>query len=817
MSARPLYVGIDLGTTNSAAAVFDGEAVSVVRNAQGGLLTPSVVRIDVRGNVSVGARARRFLDADPAHTRSEFKRLMGTTHVLDFGDAGTRKPEQLAAEVLRSLRSDVKDQSGVEPECAVVSVPALFELPQTAATSEAARLAGFTRVEMIQEPVASALAAGWSAEQSTGAWLVYDLGGGTFDVSLLETQEGLLRVIGHDGDNFLGGRDFDAAIVDWLIERVADQTGVRIDRANPSHAGALRRLGSLAEEAKIDLSRRDQSDLVLAGLQVDGANIDVEATLERGVFERLIGAFVDRSLTICDRLLRTHGLSPSALERVVLVGGPTVIPRLRERVGEALRAPFGEGFDPMTLVAQGAALFAAAAALDARPRERRSPQQDGPRVWLQHPAMTPDLSPFVVGKLLSDAGQVRNVRLRRNDGEWTSEPEALDAEATFSVMVRLLPRRTNEFTVEGIGTDGRIVPLSPSTLTIVHGVAIGEPPLSRSIGVALANNAVQVYVERGAPLPMRRTFRHRTVETVGPELDAYALRIPFVQGEFPWAHLCRLVGSLEIPSRALHATLPAGSEIEVTIELDRGGRLQARARIESLNQVFDQVAQLVVPSLGVDDLAAAVDQARLRVNELRMRAFRDGGGATLKALGDAETVIAEAARAAQAAQGGDADSAEKARRLLVDLNGLIEAQESERAWPELEARVREEQAIALSWLGVHGTDAERSAGSRSVASIDRALSARNPQEVERQLRLLRRLGNAAYFREPDSWSWEFDALAARASEAQDLKRATELVDQGKRACRQGDDKTLQSVVRQLWKLLPGDPEERKLSHQSGVR
>lgn len=260
-SPPPRYVGIDLGTTNSSAAIFDGTQVDLVRNAQGATITPSVVRIDARGNVTVGARARRQLDQDSENVRTEFKRLMGTSHKLHFSAAGVDKlPQELSAEVLRVMREDVRAQCGVMPERAVISVPALFELPQTAATSEAARLAGFERVEMIQEPVASAMAAGWKADESRGPWLVYDLGGGTFDVSLLETQEGLLRVVGHDGDNFLGGRDFDAAIVDWAIERLAADSGGTISRANPAHSTALRRLRAAAEEAKIDLTRDREAE-----------------------------------------------------------------------------------------------------------------------------------------------------------------------------------------------------------------------------------------------------------------------------------------------------------------------------------------------------------------------------------------------------------------------------------------------------------------------------------------------------------------------------------------------------------------------------
>src|ERR1041385_8111405 len=181
MAETPLYVGIDLGTTNSAAAVFDGERVACSRNAQGAWVTPAVVRLDKQQRVTVGTRARRFLEQDPANTAAEFKRLMGTGKPIEFPGPGVaKKPEELSAEILKALKQDIADQIGVPIERAVISVPALFELPQSAATSEAARLAGFARVELLQEPIASALAAGWRADDDGGGtWVGVDPGGGT--------------------------------------------------------------------------------------------------------------------------------------------------------------------------------------------------------------------------------------------------------------------------------------------------------------------------------------------------------------------------------------------------------------------------------------------------------------------------------------------------------------------------------------------------------------------------------------------------------------------------------------------------------------
>jgi molecular chaperone DnaK len=818
-----VYLGIDLGTTNSAACVFDGERVDLVRNAQGGNLTPSVVRIDPRGTVTVGVRARKMIDRDPENVRAEFKRLMGSPHALTFpASRQTKKPEELSAEVLRAIREDVRAQVGLLPERAVISVPALFELPQTAATSDAARLAGFERVELIQEPVASAVAAGWKAEESTGPWLVYDLGGGTFDASLLETQDGLLRVVGHDGDNFLGGRDFDVAIVDWAIERIASESGVTITRADPTHAAPLRRLRAAAEDAKIELTRAREAEIAIPGLEVGEHEIEVALVLDRGTLERLVEPLVMRSIAVCQRLLAAHGIAAGrgALSRVVLVGGPTAMPMLRERVGDALGAPFGEGLDPMTLVAQGAALYAASVALDARPSPAApAAARTGAKVWLQYPAMSADLNPYLVGKLVdpADRERVASVVVRRMDGAWSSEPERVDAEGTFAVLTSLAARVSNRLAIEGRTPDGSEVPLSPSEITIVHGVTIGDPPLSRSVGVALASDRVRVFFERGSPLPMRRTFALRTVEALVPADPQGSLRVPIVQGEFPLAHLCRVVGELEIRARDLRAALPADSPVEVTIELDRGGRLQANARVPRTAQVFDQVIHLVAGSVPLEELGPRLADLGRRLAALRAKAFKHGAKSAIEKLAPADAMAAQGMRDEEAARGGDADAVEKVQRLLVDFDALLADAEAALAWPDLDAKMRHRTTMAAAWLGQFGTPEERKLLTESLAALERARVAQSPHEVDRHLNAIVLLGEAAYLRRPGAWADELEFAAAKANESTDPKRALRLVDEGRAAASRGDDAAVERAVRALWGLLPEDAQDRALGHGSGVR
>ncbi|ACY12883.1 Hsp70 family protein [Haliangium ochraceum] len=819
-SERPFYAGFDLGTTNSAAAVFDGEQITLVRNAQGSALTPSVVRIDGKGRTTVGVRARRYLDSDPDNTRSEFKRLMGTDKPLDFPAAAlTRTPQELAAQILGALRADVRDQLGILPTRAVIAVPALFELPQSNATAEAARLAGFERVELLQEPVASALAAGWRAEDMNGAWLVYDIGGGTFDVSLLETRDGLLRVVGHDGDNFLGGRDFDAAVVDWMIERLAEDDDLRLDRGNPEHAAALQVLRRVAEEAKIELSRVDEAVLAPPQpLQVGDTALEFELTLDRDTLERLCAPVVDRSLDVCRRLLEAQGLTPGQVERAVLVGGPTVAPFVRARIERELGVQVSEGHDPMTLVAQGAAIYAATANLDARP-EKRAPAAGGHHVWLQYPAVSSDLTPHVVGRVTTRAqpGAPTKLRLVRKDGAWTGAETAIDGEGGFVTIVDLAPRKANVFTIEATDATGATVAVHPDEFTIVQGITISDPPLSRSVGVALASDHVHVYFERGAALPVRRTFTHFTVETVAKGAEQSVLKIPIVQGEFSRAHLCRLVGSLEIGGARVSDTVPSGSPVEVTIELDRGGRLSASALVPATGQVFEEVAHLLVPTADPEVLSASLADLRKRVVELRTEAFRKGWSEGLELLEGTEEQLEAIEHDVIATRGGDEDAGQKARRSLLELDAAIGEVELRRRWPELEEKAMGELAWASDWVSRYGTAAEKQLLEEVGNAVSTARSSHNPGELERQLRVLRRLGNAAFHRHPEAWQWLFEGAASKLSSATDLPKAQALVDQGKAAITRGDEVALRGVVEQLWRLLPIDVQTRRLGFDSGIR
>jgi molecular chaperone DnaK len=828
-----IHVGIDLGTSNSAIALFDGNAVSVVPNAVGETLTPSVVRIDGRGRRTVGRRAHPGLETDPANTRGEWKRLMGTADRLPFEAAGAALlPEELSAEVIRSLLADVRDAAGFLPRAAVISTPALFELPQSHATTRAGRLAGLEEIVLIQEPIASAIAAGWR-DGDDGTWLVFDLGGGTLDVSLLETAEGRLRVLDHAGDNFLGGKDIDAALVGWAIGRLG-RDGAAFDAGRSDGRGRrLRaRLRAACELAKIALSRAAQTT-ILAPDPAAGADGDAtrEIDISREELDALTAPFIGRGLGAVRSLLARNQRTPEDVARVVLVGGPTLMPGLRARVGEMFGGRIAAGVDPMTIVARGAALYAGSVGLEATPAARGSVPGSGLATRVEHPSVTADLEPFVVGRCLPGTGQALpdRVRIEREEGggaggtKWTSADVALSPEGSFVVQVRLERARRNAFCVRAFDRAAGEVALATRDFAIVHGLSVGDPPLARAIGVARADDSTYIYFAKGTPLPARRTFAHQTVKAIAAGSDDDALAVPVVQGESHRAHRNRLVGMLHL--RGVARDLPAGSRIEVTLELDRSGQLATRADVPGTGQTFEDVAFVLVPTATVETAARELAATNGRAAEVQRRTFQLGVPAAVQAISEVSALLAEADRALPAARGGDADAAQKLHRLLIDASTALDDAEALLEWPDLDAEARRCKLTYTPMVAQWGTPAEQQLYEQELEAAGLARRRNNAAELELHLDAMRALGRAAYCRDPHSMSDAIDWAAAHVTEALDVTAASSLLDRARALQAQGlaadpaggGLRALRALVAEIWDLFPASPELRARSFDSGVR
>ncbi len=346
-------IGIDLGTTNSAVAVLEGGQAEIIANAEGERVTPSVVAFSKEGERLVGQVAKRQAVTNAQRTVRSMKRKMGSTYraKINGKDYG---PEEISAMVLQKLKKDAESYLGEEVKQAVLTVPAYFSDSQRQATKDAGKIAGLEVLRIINEPTAAALAYGLDKGEDHTV-LVFDLGGGTFDVSILELGDGVFEVKATSGNNLLGGDDFDNLVVDFLAGDFKNKEGVDL-RKDPI---ALQRLNEAAEKAKIELSSVTTTDINLpfiTATQEGPKHMDV--TLTRAKFEELIGDMVEKTMGPTRQALKDADLKPEQIDKVILVGGSTRIPVVREAIKKVMNQEPHQGVNPDEVVALGAAIQA---------------------------------------------------------------------------------------------------------------------------------------------------------------------------------------------------------------------------------------------------------------------------------------------------------------------------------------------------------------------------------------------------------------------------------------------------------------------------
>ena len=344
-------IGIDLGTTNSCVAVFEGGEPIVIPNPEGARTTPSVVAFTKTGERMVGQVAKRQAITNPDKTVISIKREMGTSFKQDI-DGKSYTPQEISAMILQKLKADAEAYLGTTVTQAVITVPAYFSDAQRQATKDAGKIAGLEVLRIINEPTAAALAYGMDKETDQKI-MVFDLGGGTFDVSLLEISDGVFEVLATAGNNRLGGDDFDQRVIDWMADRFKAENGV--DLRNDKMV--MQRLKEAAEKAKIELSGMSSTNINLPFITATAAGpLHFDATLTRAEFDRITADLVEATMVPVRQVLSDAGLKASEVDKILLVGGSTRIPAVQEAVKKSLGKDHFKGINPDECVALGAAI-----------------------------------------------------------------------------------------------------------------------------------------------------------------------------------------------------------------------------------------------------------------------------------------------------------------------------------------------------------------------------------------------------------------------------------------------------------------------------
>ncbi len=348
-------VGIDLGTTNSVVSVLEGGESTVIANAEGARTTPSIVAFAKNGEVLVGEVAKRQAVTNSDRTIRSVKRHMGTNWNVDI-DGKKYTPQEISARVLQKLKRDAEAYLGEPVADAVITVPAYFNDSQRQATKEAGEIAGLNVLRIINEPTAAALAYGLEKVEKEETILVFDLGGGTFDVSLLEIADGVVEVKATNGDNHLGGDDWDEALVNYLVSQFKNAHGIDLTKDKM----AMQRIREAAEKAKIELSSSQQTSVNLPYITVDAEKnpLFMDETLTRAQFQKLTADLLERTRSPFKQVLSDAGVSASEIDHVVLVGGSTRMPAVVDLVTELAGKDPNKGVNPDEVVAVGAALQA---------------------------------------------------------------------------------------------------------------------------------------------------------------------------------------------------------------------------------------------------------------------------------------------------------------------------------------------------------------------------------------------------------------------------------------------------------------------------
>ncbi|MGE3623811.1 MAG: Hsp70 family protein [Bdellovibrionales bacterium] len=593
-----MYLGIDLGTSNSViAGIVDGK-LRVFRPADGGEALPSVIYIDKRGHRLYGRRAHDQALISPDNVAAGFKRLMGTSTPIEVRGAGvTLTPEECSAEIIRQLLGQATTETGSDKfEGAVITIPAAFNQMQSEATLRAAKAAGLERVDLLQEPIAAALAAMDGAKRS-GQFLVYDLGGGTFDVALAQAINGEVNIVAHQGINMLGGRDFDRMIVNeivrpWLAEKFDLPDNFQRD---PKYGKLIRVAQLAAEKAKIDLSSNDtatvfasEEDLRLVDQSDREIHFDIPVT--RAQFEGMIREPVMQTVELIRTILEENNYKNEDIDRIVFIGGPSRIPLVRDMVANELGIAADLKTDPMTAVAVGAAHYCesrewgADNASKPKPKQASAETPDEPNLLFQYTARTADDKTTIV---LNAKGKVQpNRQLQIVSKNWDSGRLPLADGLTISVPLK--ETGEHKFTVHVLDDKGEKLPQHDQTLTITRlAASAGNIPAAQTIAVkALDNpmaqeNILLPIIKKGDVLPADGAAHFKSGRDLKAGESAH-LNFELFQVEYPERidlNLC--IGLFRVSGDDLpeNAVVGEGDPIAFNWRMSDSGILQATVRI----------------------------------------------------------------------------------------------------------------------------------------------------------------------------------------------------------------------------------------------
>ena len=826
--------GIDLGTTNSAIARMENGVPTIKRTDIQMDIMPSCIHFNRAKDTFIGMQATNLMRTD--NTRAlktfetgktnsfiEFKRMMGTTHKYDSSNMGRSfNPEQLSSEILMKLKSFIQDEN---INSVVITIPANFLNPQIEATKKAAEMAGFKHIELLQEPVAAATAYGLNSSDKNGYWLVFDFGGGTFDAAIIKSEEGILSVKDTEGDNWLGGKNLDEAIVDQiLIPNLKGNYVIESILNSPDKKEILRNaLKHTAEETKNQLSFKDSSPIYLDDndlpfLDDNGNDPVLNISITKNDLERVFSPIFQKAIDLSLALLKRNNLKGSDLGALILVGGPTHSPILKKMLTEQITDKIGDNVDPMTVVAKGAALFASTISVSDEVKEIT---RDKTKLQLdiKYDATTVESDTMLSIKVLGEKtiGALPDkiyAIISRFDGAWSSGKKLLST-AKFTLIddIQLIEGQSNSFDILLYNEQGNKIDCQPNQFSILQGIGglddMQVLPYYIGIGRYFPEYEKDLFfpakgLEKTKKLPATGVINDlKTRNTIKPGNVKDIIRIPIYQGQYSAdgsnTTLNNLIQEVIITGEKMPAVLPEGSNVDITIKVDRSQIMRFKAYFPLLDYTEELDIKInITDAPEAKDLQKHISQAKQTAQKV-----------------DANEIAAEITKLENQLEneGGSADGKLKIQEALRQELFKLDSIEKAAVWSTLEKELKQEffefedlikkikETGNESDLNMDKVDEYLEDYRKTIEQIIKDKDSKAAKELKDDIRSLDiDIRNELTEGEVDINRVKYHDREFLNLKWKDKTKARQLVNQGLQLIADGKSKSLRPVLRQIWDL-----------------
>ncbi|MBF0228770.1 MAG: Hsp70 family protein [Desulfamplus sp.] len=817
--------GIDLGTSNSLIAKFNTGRVEVFKNPRGHKECLQSVVGFRKDKIVFGDNAKTYAEKDPKNVASRFKRKMGTTETIRIESLDTSKtPVELSAFILKELKSFV--HSGEKVDSAVITIPASFDTIQSNATKEAGIEAGLKDVVLLQEPIAASLAyanKNNAEELKNSQWLVYDLGGGTFDVALVKIIEGELTIVDHEGDNYLGGTDFDAMIVENIFVPALEANGNFDNLLHDMKSATGRynrewfKLLHAAEMAKIELSSELSTDVSFEYLSIEikddeGDVIDLSITITRSEFEALIKDKVTETTQMMKKILTRQSLQPKDLQFILMVGGSTYISFVRRYVEETMGITVKTDIDPTNAIVVGAAFFAGSKpkSSDKTSLEAKSNYKIKVRAIYERSSQEKD--EMFSAKFEGDITGM-TYRIYRQDGGFDSGTKVLKNRITEDLPLRESEYNIFEFQIRD--SKGNIVATELDQIQIAQGrYSIAGQQLPDELSLVLddlknRDARLEPIFNKNCVLPTRAKKTVEMAKTVVKGSDDNIVSIMVVEGSSKNHYLSnKPIGNLKISGKMLNRDLLKGTEIDITFELSESRDLTISAYLNGTGQEFSQVFNPKNRDVKPKDLSTDILLLETMVLSEQEDAAENNDNETErgleKVLEGVQSLIMESGYLPEDDVTDKKFQLEDKKRALA--NELYQMTSGKR----LNKALSEYQDIKNSTIKLvqeHGNDHEKHLLKEITGREEVFLCANSPLRIEEQINALQSIRYQILMRLPGYLVGMFEYLVENRVSMNDQTLVKQLIENGKRCIESESWEDLRMVIGRLWNLMPEEEKE----------